>query len=66
MLELDYLLQDFFNHRFDQLSRAQQDAFETLLECEDDQLFRYLFSDLKPLQPELIDVVKSIRTSLVD
>jgi len=66
MLELDYLLQQFFNQRFDKLNQEQQDAFEKLLGCEDDQLYRYLFGDLKPLQKELVDVVKSIRTCSVD
>ena len=66
MLELDYMLQHYFQRCFDQLNRKQQDAFEKLLGCEDDQLFRYLFGGLKPLQKELADVIESIRTHVVD
>jgi len=66
MLELDYLLQHFFQQRFDHLSQEQQDAFEKLLGCEDDQLFRYLFGGLKPLQKDLVDVIESIRECAVD
>jgi len=66
MLELDYLLQHYFTRHFDEMDKAQQDAFEQLLGCEDDQLFRYLFGSLKPLQQDLADVVESIRNCAVD
>lgn len=42
MLELDYLLEDFFTRKFPQLSLAEQQSFVDLLESSDQDLFNWL------------------------
>lgn len=63
MLELDSLLQDFFNAQFDALSGPQRAAFELLLQSPDDLLLEYLMGRMVPMDAGMADVVAKIRQS---
>lgn len=63
MLELDLLLQDFLDHRYDALPSHEQRAFETLLSYPDQLLLEYAMGRLLPADPVLADVVRRLRTA---
>lgn len=63
MLELDSLLQDFFNTQYDALSGPQRAAFELLLQSPDDLLLEYLMGRMVPMDAGMADVVAKIRQS---
>ncbi|OGT53248.1 MAG: hypothetical protein A3E84_01335 [Gammaproteobacteria bacterium RIFCSPHIGHO2_12_FULL_42_13] len=61
MLELDIILLRFLEYSYLHLSPAEQALFSQLLECNDQDLFRWLLS--KETQPEehLQSIVEKIR-----
>jgi len=61
MLELDLILLPFLENRFGQLSAEQQQLFETLLRCEDQDLFSWFLHRVEPEDPELKIIVDIIR-----
>lgn len=63
MLELDELLQGFFNHAFDALSPQQMTSFESLLKSPDDLLLEYLMGRTVPVDAGIAEVVTKIRMS---
>ena len=63
MLELDSLLEGFFNAQFDTLSGPQRAAFELLLQSPDDLLLEYLMGRMVPMDAGMADVVAKIRQS---
>lgn len=63
MLELDLLLQNFFNNHLDSLTEEQVHAFESLLTCDDPDLYAWLMGYEDPKQHELIEIVQIIRHS---
>jgi antitoxin CptB len=63
MLELDELLQYFFDHYFLQLPAEQQRSFEELLNCPDPELFSWLMGTAQPSQPEWVLLVQKIRVA---
>lgn len=63
MLELDSLLQGFFQQRIDDLSQQQLASFEALLKSPDDLLLEYLMGRMIPMDAGMADVVAKIRQS---
>lgn len=60
MLELDFLLQKFFNSQYLNLSAHDQQLFEKLLECNDQDLYMWLVKKNVPEDVELQKIVKMI------
>jgi len=63
MLELDAMLQAFMDKAYDDLSEAQQHAFEILLQTSDQLLLEYLMGRTIPLDKEVAYVARRIRES---
>ena len=63
MLELELFLQDFLNYDYDGLSEDQKYQFERLLTIIDPVLFDYLMGMQEANEPELRDIVHTIRTA---
>ena len=61
MLELDVMLQNFFDQHYLQLTKKQQLAFEKLLQCEDQQLYNWLLKQEQPPDTELLEIIELIR-----
>ncbi len=61
MLELDILLGQFFEQRFDALQEQQQRAFEDLLSYPDQMLYDYLMGNSRPSNPAIAYVIDQIR-----
>lgn len=57
MRELDVVLQAYLQNCYSQAPAAEQQAFETLLELQDPQLFAYLLGSDAPNDPELMHVI---------
>ena len=62
MLELDVLLQPFFDDCFVNLSAEQQADFADLLEQDDHKLFTWLMSKSQCHQPNLLRIIQKIVT----
>ncbi len=60
MWELDLLLLPFLEHRYAALEAADQQAYQALIECEDQDLFVWLMRREWPEEPALRRVVKMI------
>ena len=60
MRELDLLLSAFLDDEYDRLSEADQTSFETLLDCTDDQLLRWLTGRTHPEDPTLSGIISKI------
>jgi len=60
MLELDLLLCRFVERRLDSLSAVQLEAFETLLACDDPDIYAWCMG-YSPVQEELEEIVELIR-----
>jgi antitoxin CptB len=66
MLELDLLLQPFFDAKFASLTPKQQADFVKLLEATDPELYAWLMGHEQPIDPafkKLVDVIKSYATT---
>ncbi|MDF2866707.1 MAG: succinate dehydrogenase assembly factor 2 [Gammaproteobacteria bacterium] len=66
MLELDILLQPFFDARFTSLTVSQQTAFINFLEATDPELYAWLMGYEQPSEPafkELVQLIKSYATT---
>jgi antitoxin CptB len=66
MRELDELLARYVERRLPQAGPDERDAFASLLELPDPELFRYLAgrpSTSAPADPTLIDVIARIRAN---
>ena len=61
MLELDTLLQSFFQAQYDSLTQDEQAAFKTLLSCSDEILLEYLLGRMRPIDSTIAYVVDKIR-----
>lgn len=61
MLELDLMLQAFFESRIDNLDESELAAFRVLLDCADDQLLEYLMGRVIPTDPAIANVVNQVR-----
>ena len=60
MWELDLLLLPFLEHRYAALEAADQQAYQALIECEDQDLFVWLMRREWPENPTLRRIVKMI------
>ncbi len=63
MLELDAILQPFFDGYFDKLSPAQQVTFATMLECTDPELYNWFIGSEIPNTVELQELVTLIKNT---
>lgn len=62
MLELDAILQPFFEQHFQHLSQAEQEQFEQLLTLPDPVLYQWFIGSDTPIESPfklLIDLIKS-------
>ncbi len=62
MLELDIILGTFLKEQFTQLSGNDQNAFEQLLNCQDQDLFNWLVHKQIPTDPSLLPIITQIIT----
>jgi antitoxin CptB len=61
LLELDMVLKDFLDHRYADLTPAEQEAFEQLLATPDETLMAYVQGSRNPPDKELMQIVSKIR-----
>jgi antitoxin CptB len=61
MLELDLIFENFLNQCVDQLTDAQADAYERLLNHSDPDLYSWLMGYDTPNDQETVDFVAFIR-----
>lgn len=64
MLELDAILQPFFEEHFLTLTRTQQDHFERLLTCSDQDLFSWFIGSDQPNDSDLQAIITFIQKTL--
>ncbi|MEH6627318.1 MAG: succinate dehydrogenase assembly factor 2 [Motiliproteus sp.] len=64
MLELDVLLNPFLEQRFRALEFNDQQLFEKLLECEDQDIFSWVMRNAIPEDPEIVRIVNIILDGL--
>jgi antitoxin CptB len=57
MRELDVLLERYLEERYPSAPAAEQQAFESLLELQDPELFAYIMGRATPSRPEWVDVI---------
>jgi len=60
MRELDRLFEAFLDRRWLQAEPAARGRFERLLDCEDDQLWRWFLGHQRPHDPELETAVREV------
>lgn len=60
MLELDVILEPFFDNQFTKLSAEQQGTFERLLACDDPELFRWFMGHAKCEDAQLAGMIQTI------
>lgn len=63
MLELDLILLPFLERVYPELDAESQGQFESLLDCEDQQLFCWFLRREDPKDPEHMNIVQIIRDS---
>lgn len=61
MLELDVILQSFFDSKFHSLTDEEQQAFERLLSQPDPILYSWLLGFEKTSDPSLIKIIELIK-----
>ncbi len=61
MLELDVMLEKYFDHHFRQLSEQQKKEFERLLETPDQTLFDWFLGKTAPEDESFKRIVDKIR-----
>ena len=61
MRELDLLLADYLEQRYDHAALDERETFRRLLDASDDALWRYFYQDLAPEGPALAALVRRIR-----
>lgn len=60
MLELDILFERYFNEQYDHASHAQQQAFQTLLTYQDQDLFNWLCKHEPCPHQEIQEIIKTL------
>ena len=63
MLELDLVLQPFLDDIYPTLETADQERYQKLLECEDQDMFGWVLRRDTPEDPDLQKIVQIIRDS---
>jgi antitoxin CptB len=66
MRELDQLLVRYVDRHWEHAEPSQRIAFERLLACEDDQLWRWFLSRTQPDDPELDAAVRHVLAAAAD
>lgn len=61
MLELDLLLLPFLEQQYDQLTLQQQQDFQQLLSCQDQDLYQWLLGRGVPDQENLQAVAQKVK-----
>ena len=61
MLELDLMLLPFLEFRYSSLTVEERQAFLSLLNCNDQELYQWLLGKGVVNDPALIDIVRLIR-----
>jgi len=61
MLELDAILLPFFDEHYHKLSKDEQQSFEALLSCVDQQLWEWLLGIKQPDDAKFAALVEKIR-----
>lgn len=61
MLELDVLLEPFMRDHYDELSEAEQEAFERLLRCDDPDLFNWFMGHRECPDTDIARLIHVIR-----
>lgn len=61
MLELDVILARFMQDKFGSLDVQQQQQFEALIACEDQDLFAWLMGHGAPDDESLLQIVQLVR-----
>lgn len=61
MLELDAILQPFFDRHFESLTPPQQKTFARLLECTDPELYNWFIGSETSDDSELRDLINLIK-----
>lgn len=62
MRELDQLLERYLDRAWRRAEPSERTAFERLLACEDDQLWRWFLGRLTPEDPEIARAVHHVLT----
>ncbi len=65
MLELDYFLLSVVDNLYDQLSPAEQQCFQRLLQENDQDLYAWLLNQRAPEDPEYRALCERIRREMV-
>ncbi len=60
MLELDLVLEPFVSSRYRDLDASDRARFQSLMRCEDQDLFAWFLRRETPDDPELADIVSKI------
>jgi antitoxin CptB len=66
MRELDQLLERYLDRRWPEAEPSERAAFERLLGCEDDDLWRWFLSRSLPEDPELDAAVRHVLAAAAD
>jgi len=61
MLELDFILQRFLDHHYDQLTQEQKCLFSRLLNEEDPTLYDWLIADVPCSEITLTPIVERVK-----
>ncbi len=61
-LELDLMLERFLAREYDDVAYSEKMAFDRLLDLEDPELLNYLMGREQPIDQDLVDIVKKIRS----
>lgn len=59
MLELDLIFENYVNHYYLKASATEQQAFKSLLECNDQELFNWLVKRETP-EPQYANMVSTL------
>ena len=61
MRELDLLLEEFLENRYEKLSPSARDIFSRLLDCPNEDLMKWLVEGGSPQDEQLAGIVEQIR-----
>jgi succinate dehydrogenase flavin-adding protein (antitoxin of CptAB toxin-antitoxin module) len=61
MRELDLLLEEFLENRYEVISEADREGFERLLECRNEDLMDWLMEGEDPQDQQLASIVRQVR-----
>lgn len=61
MLELDLVLLPFLENVYPKLEQADQERYQDLLTCEDQDMFAWFLRREDPIDPDLLRIVTIVR-----